>query len=382
MDNYKLQLSQAKKHFLTYDQQELIQRTGIRFDEDYFYLDFLGSRYRVCRKTGDMERKVCGFWCDGNGFGEVMTILDWLCDSSPDRFVSGNWVNIVSQGHYFHSNLQDDTRDPDAEFFNRHRDRFGDACKALGGQRHPSADEAYTIELLDGLPILVQLWYGDEEFPPRLRCLWDENALRYLRYETTWFAVGFLMQRLRQKLPLVTERLILRPWQGSDAEALYEYARDPQIGPAAGWPVHTDIENSREILAKVLCVPETYAVCRKTDGKAIGSIGLKTGSSTDMTDRSDECELGYWLGKPHWGQGIIPEAAEELLRHAFQELGMRSVWCGYYDGNEKSHRVQEKLGFVYHHTTQDLELPLLGERRTGHSSLLTKKAWEERQNQK
>lgn len=175
---------------------------------------------------------------------------------------------------------------------------------------------------------------------------------------------------------LETERLILRPWQESDAESLYEYAKDPDVGPPAGWPPHTSVENSREIIRKVLSSAETYAVCLK-DGKAIGSVGLKRKGYTDMTDREDECELGYWIGKPFWGQGLIPEASRELLRYAFEELNMRAVWCGYYEGNEKSHRVQKKLGFVYHHTTENLEVVLLNEKRTGHTSLLTKEHWEQ-----
>ena len=95
-----------------------------------------------------------------------------------------------------------------------------------------------------------------------------------------------------------------------------------------------------------------------------------------MTDKDDECELGYWIGKPFWGQGLIPEAAGELLRYAFEDLGMGAVWCGYYDGNVKSRRVQEKLGFVYQYTTHDLDVPLVNERRTGHTNLLTKARWE------
>jgi RimJ/RimL family protein N-acetyltransferase len=171
-----------------------------------------------------------------------------------------------------------------------------------------------------------------------------------------------------------TKRLILRPWQEADAESLYAYAKDPDIGLPAGWPPHKSVEDSREVIRYVLSAPQTYAVCLE-DGSPIGSIGLKLKGSTDMTEREDECELGYWIGKPFWGQGLIPEAAEELLRHAFEELGMRAVWCGYYEGNVKSRRVQEKLGFVYQHTTEGLELPLLGELRTGHTMLLTKEHW-------
>lgn len=176
-------------------------------------------------------------------------------------------------------------------------------------------------------------------------------------------------------MELNTERLLLRAWKETDAEDLYQYARDPDVGPAAGWPVHTGVDNSRDIIRTVLTAPETYAVCLKENGRAIGSIGLKMGDSTDLTEERDECELGYWLGKPFWGQGIIPEAGRELLRYAFEELGMQKVWCGWYVGNEKSRRAQEKLGFTYQFTKEGVELSLLGEVRDEHVSCLTKEDW-------
>ncbi|MBO5316183.1 MAG: GNAT family N-acetyltransferase [Clostridia bacterium] len=172
---------------------------------------------------------------------------------------------------------------------------------------------------------------------------------------------------------LQTKRLILRPWSENDAEELYKYASDPEVGPPAGWPPHTSAENSREIIRTVLSAPETYAVCLKENGKPIGSVGLHR---NDLAEKDDEYELGYWIGKPFWGQGLIPEASRELLRYAFEDLGMNRIWCGYYDGNEKSRRVQEKLGFVFHHTTEGLEVKLLNEIRTGHSNLMTKERWQ------
>ena len=72
------------------------------------------------------------------------------------------------------------------------------ACLALNGEAFPGADISYAIELLDGLRVLVQLWHGDEEFLPRLCCLWDENVTRYIRYETTWYAIGLLIKRIRE----------------------------------------------------------------------------------------------------------------------------------------------------------------------------------------
>ena len=175
---------------------------------------------------------------------------------------------------------------------------------------------------------------------------------------------------------LETERLILRRWEKNDAESLYEYAKDPDVGPIAGWPAHRSIEESRDVIKNVFNGKEAYAICLKTDNRAIGAIELKLNGHTDMTERDDECELGYWLGKPFWGQGIVPEAVKEMLRHAFEEIGMTTVWVGYYEGNAKSKRVQEKCGFRYRWKSEDVDVPLLHEKRTGHVSSMTRDQWQ------
>ena len=175
---------------------------------------------------------------------------------------------------------------------------------------------------------------------------------------------------------LETERLILRPWKESDAEECYLYAGDDRVGPVAGWPVHTSVENSRQIIKDVLAVPETYVIVLKETGLPIGSIGLH---HNDLAEKEDERELGYWLGVPYWGQGLVPEAAMEMLRHAFEDLNLARVWCAYYDGNEKSKRVQEKLGFKHQWTTENVPVPLMNEIRKGHVNLMTREDWQKRQ---
>ena len=175
---------------------------------------------------------------------------------------------------------------------------------------------------------------------------------------------------------LQTKRLILRPWKEEDAENCYRYAKDPRVGPVTGWPPHQSINESRRVIRDVLSVPETYAIVDKESGTAIGSISLKLKGSTDLTDREDECEIGYWLGVPYWGKGLMTEAAKELIRHAFEDLGMSRVWAGYYDGNERSRRVQEKCGLRYQWTTEKVEVPLMKEFRRGHVSCLSKEEWE------
>ena len=171
---------------------------------------------------------------------------------------------------------------------------------------------------------------------------------------------------------LETERLILRRWEDTDADDLYKYARDPDVGPIAGWPPHQSVDESRSVIQNVLSGTECYAVCLKTDGKAIGAIELMPNRRSSLTDGDDECELGYWLGKPFWGQGIMPEAARAMLRHAFDDLGIQTVRCGYYDGNIKSKRVQEKVGFQYVRTIENADVPLMHETRKAHVTQITK----------
>lgn len=158
---------------------------------------------------------------------------------------------------------------------------------------------------------------------------------------------------------LYTERLVLRPFHDEDAEALYLLARDPAVGPAAGWPVHKDPEDSLQIIRNVLSVRETYAIVRREDQALLGSISLKDIQDEDYLDADRHAELGYWLGVPHWGHGYMQEAGMRMLQRGFDELQLDYITCGYYEGNERSAHVQKALGFVYDHKTDNTPVPLL-----------------------
>ena len=122
----------------------------------------------------------------------------------------------------------------------------------------------------------------------------------------------------------------------------------------------------------MLSAPYTFAVVLRETGGPVGSIGLLFGEGSNLPLKEGEAEIGYWLGVPYWGQGLIPEAVRELLRHGFEELGLKRIWYAYFDGNEKSKRVAEKCGFRYHHTNRDLEWKLLNKTVTEHVYVLEK----------
>lgn len=176
----------------------------------------------------------------------------------------------------------------------------------------------------------------------------------------------------RHDMIIETERLILRPWRESDVDALFKYACDPDIGPIAGWRPHTSVDESLEIIRTIFAAPEIYAVVLKDAGEPVGSCGIMFPEGLHSAEmKRDEAEIGYWIGKPYWGQGLIPESVKALLSRCFTDLALRTVWCGYYEGNSKSKRVCEKCGFKFHHTNRDVVSPL-GDIRTEHFYIMTK----------
>lgn len=176
-------------------------------------------------------------------------------------------------------------------------------------------------------------------------------------------------------MKIITKRLILRPWKESDASSLFEYAKDPSVGPIAGWPVHTSISNSLDIIKNVLQQEETYAVCLKENNTAIGSIGLIPSRQAHTFIRDNEVEVGYWIGFPFFGNGYIKEVLKAIQRHVFKKLGYKAMCCVYYDGNLSSKRCMEKCGFKYHHTELNRSCELTKDTRTIHFAYLTKDEW-------
>ena len=148
---------------------------------------------------------------------------------------------------------------------------------------------------------------------------------------------------------LTTERLILRSFTMDDAADFYEYAKDPDTGIHAGWKPHESIEESRRILTSFLEADETWAICERSTQKVIGSIGLHPDSMRSL--RPERCRMmGYVLSKAYWGQGLMTEAAREVQRFAFEEMGLSLLSIRHASYNRRSARVIEKLGFSYEGT--------------------------------
>ena len=136
-----------------------------------------------------------------------------------------------------------------------------------------------------------------------------------------------------------TERILLRHWQESDAESLFKYASDPDVGPRAGWPAHKSEEESREIIRTFFHNETTWAIVLKETGEAIGCIGYYTHETSNIPIGENDCEVGYWVGKPYWNKGICTEALKLMLDYCINEKHFENIWADHFTGNPASGRV-------------------------------------------
>ena len=143
-----------------------------------------------------------------------------------------------------------------------------------------------------------------------------------------------------------TDRILLRPWQESDAEVLFKYARDPEVGPRAGWPPHQSVAESLDVIRKFFMNDYTWAVVLKESDEVIGCIGYLPASSSNLKIDEDQAEVGYWIARPFWDQGLCTEALRPVIDHCFREKGFTGLWGTCFVSNPASGRVMEKCGFV------------------------------------
>lgn len=126
-----------------------------------------------------------------------------------------------------------------------------------------------------------------------------------------------------------------------------------------------------------MCLPHLKILLwyQKNEGRPVGCVGYHKNGSGNLELGEDEAEIGYWIGVPYWGQGLIPEAAAELVRFLFEDIKLNRLWCCSSTENKKSRRVWEKCGFIYHHTEEDKFFELVNETRSTDFACLAKADW-------
>ena len=149
---------------------------------------------------------------------------------------------------------------------------------------------------------------------------------------------------------LETGRLILRPLTVDDADAVFVWAGDPEVNRYMSYPLHTDIETTRQWLQSVEQDSEpqaalenyTFGFVRRSDGLLICSGGIRR-------QEDDIWDFGYNLRRDCWGRGYATEAMRAIIDFARTRRGAKIFAAHHAVDNPASGRVMEKCGLTFCH---------------------------------
>lgn len=157
---------------------------------------------------------------------------------------------------------------------------------------------------------------------------------------------------------LETDRLILRRYKSSDAEAIFNnWASDDEVTRFLTWPTHPDINVTRFVLEDwISSYPEDnyyhWAIVLKENGdEPVGGI-----SAVKVDDKIGKVEIGYCIGRRFWHQGITSEALECLIPFFFEQVKVNRIEARYDPHNPNSGKVMAKCGLKYEGTQKQADL--------------------------
>lgn len=145
---------------------------------------------------------------------------------------------------------------------------------------------------------------------------------------------------------LLAERLTLRPTEEADTPALFEVFSDPEVMRYWSSGPHRSHEDTRALIHRIRDGFERktvfqWAVARRSDDRAIGTATLLR---FDLDHK--RCEVGYVLGRAHWGQGLAREAVARLTDFAFDEIHLHRLEADVDPRNARSVALLERLGWT------------------------------------
>lgn len=197
MDNYERSKERAQQYFLRFDQDSLVRKWKLRQDEKNLYVVFFRKEYALCRTTGAVTRTEDG---TPAGYEEALSIFDLLCHEGIGR-ISGRIAPVNSlKGSPKMGGVGTDFYVTQAVRFDKEPQLFRKACLALGGQEIPAGDVGFRFSVFRNLCVTLKFYHGDEDFPPSVTLLWDENMLSFVYYETVFYIGGILLKQLGQKM--------------------------------------------------------------------------------------------------------------------------------------------------------------------------------------
>ena len=195
--NYDKSAAEASRLFLGYDQESIIRMFSLEHDDDTIRLKFIDQQFSIDRRSGVMTCLDTGVSGD---FGPTLSVFDILCRSKTPIHPSGEWVTLAQLANRIGSGPTDPSgmMRGAMEKFTGHPELLAKAWEALGGVPKKGGEVSYLLPVFKELHVWLQFWDADDEFPASLRFLWDSTTPEHLHYETVWYVMGCITDRLCQ----------------------------------------------------------------------------------------------------------------------------------------------------------------------------------------
>lgn len=191
MGNYDKMAEQAGRIFLEHDQELLLGRYPLMHDGRFIYIMFLGDEYRIDRATGAVLRGD-----EAASPRQALSILDMACNRVGSPHLTGEWITMQQASGASNAPATSSLFDKSIAGFAGRTGHLRRACEALGGTPVPGGEVSYLIDVFEGFPTWLQFWDADEEFGAEMRFLWDKATPLYLHFETLWYILFEILDRL------------------------------------------------------------------------------------------------------------------------------------------------------------------------------------------
>lgn len=137
---------------------------------------------------------------------------------------------------------------------------------------------------------------------------------------------------------------VLRPWKPEDLDNLVKYGNNPAISRfmSDGFPSPYTHEKGIRFIENAMNANPLRIFAISFEGEAVGGIGIHP--QDDIHHRN--AELGYWLGEPFWGKGLVSRAVKEIVAYTFDHFEIDRIFARPFGNNPASHKVLQKAGFI------------------------------------
>ena len=202
VSNYEIMRDKMRGEFVKYDQAKIVKKFSLRNDERYLYIEFLLRDYRIDRNTGFAEWSENSFSTSVEAdYNESMTIYDVLCYAKDDCTLSGRYCPVhMLKGAGKSLEVGGSMFQNAADGFSGKLKALEAVCSVLGEKIDWKGDVAAKLYPFSFLPVILQYWDADEEFPANLKFMFDENILDYMHFETIFFMTGHIVKRIQEMM--------------------------------------------------------------------------------------------------------------------------------------------------------------------------------------